>query len=72
MSESHSIARHFCSALNTNLLAGMLCGLFSVKRKLFGLSSVLFFGFGGDSYSSGGKPLKMFLFVSKITVRVFA
>jgi hypothetical protein len=37
--ESQSIAHHFPSAFSANLLAGMLCGFFSVKRKLFRLSS---------------------------------
>jgi hypothetical protein len=37
--ELQLIARCFFSVFNANLLAAMLCGFFSVKRKLFRLSS---------------------------------
>jgi hypothetical protein len=48
----------------------MLCGLLSMKRKLFWLSSALEYQ-TPDSHFTGVNPLKMFPFVSKITVSVF-
>jgi hypothetical protein len=48
----------------------MLCGFFSVKRKLFWLPSVLHWLW--ESHSTGVNPPKMFPFVSKITTKVFA
>jgi hypothetical protein len=78
--ERHRIALHRSSAFSANLLAGMLCGFFSVKRKLHRLWSAfkqLFsvppFPFDGrDSHFTGVKPPKTFPFMSKITLRVFA
>jgi hypothetical protein len=70
--ESQQIASRFHPAFNANFLAGMLCGFFSVKRKLFRLESHLRFSPSGDSHCSGVKPPKTFPSVSRMSVSVFA
>jgi hypothetical protein len=77
--ESQQIAWCFFSTFNANFLDGMLCGFFSAKRKLFRLSFALqqfelsFQKFGvRNSHFTAVNPPKMFPFLSKITVRVFA
>jgi hypothetical protein len=58
------LPRFFSSAFNANLLAGMLCRLFSVKTKLVRLSSALHFPLcNRDSTFTGVNLPKMFPFV---------
>jgi hypothetical protein len=62
--QSERIARSFFSTFNVTLLAEMLCGYFTVKRKLFRVSSVLkqlssrplFLFHTRDSHSTGVCP----------------
>jgi hypothetical protein len=58
----------FQSAFNADFLAGMLCGL---TTKLYMLSSD-FHPHSLDSDSSGVKPPKAFLPVSRMSVSVFS
>jgi hypothetical protein len=69
--ESQPIAKFFSLRFNANLICDVLCGFFSVKRKLFRLPSALQCCFSESHFTRSESRRRYSPFVSKITVRVF-